>query len=56
MATLRKVIGMSRLKCKNCNYETVEINNPYGIPEVMIPKIIRMHKLAYPTHEVEIKD
>lgn len=42
------------LKCKNCSYRSLEINNPYGIPDKLVPKIIRMHQMTNKNHKVEV--
>lgn len=45
-----------RLKCKRCNYESVEIDHPYGLPSSFVPQAIKMHLMAYPNHIVEIEE
>lgn len=41
---------MAHLKCKNCNYRSVEIDHPYGLPSSLIYRAVEMHCMGSTKH------
>jgi len=47
---------MAYLKCNNCNYRSLAIDNPHGLPKRLVSRAIEMHTLCYKNHTVVIID
>jgi hypothetical protein len=47
---------MAYLKCNNCNYRSLEIDEPHGLPKGLVIRAIQMHTLCYKNHTMVVID